>query len=1042
MNLRLSAWAIRNPIPVVVLMLGLLLAGITSFLGLPIKPFPDTSFPIVQVTVAQPGAAPREMVSQIVRPVESAIAGVQGVRTVQTQITPGVVAVTAEFPVGADVQRSLDDVRAAIDVIQPQLPGGIEPPTVQRLEMDSFPMVTYAVEAPGLSQSEAAWLADDVLVRRLMGVRGVAQVVRVGGLNREITVTLDPARMSALGITAGDVNSALSEAAVDATGGRGRIGDQEQAIRILGAVRSAEELADLDISLGNGRTVRLGEIARVDDAAAEPRGFALLNGKPVVALQVFKTKAASEVQVDDRVRAEIAAIGAERPDLRLTRLASTVEETRASYKATEHMLLEGMVLAALVVAFFLRDWRATLIAAVAMPLSLIPTFWVMSLLGFSLNIVSLLALTLVIGILVDDAIVEVENIAKRIARGETPYQAALIGADEIGLAVVAVTFTIVAVFLPVSALGGVVGQYFREFGITVSVAVLFSLLVARLVTPLLAAYFLTAKVKHDQEQTVPRWYLRLLDIALSNRLAAMAAGIAVFVASLGIASLLPTGFTPVGNKPVVFAAVEGPPGVTAEEMTARTRALTDQLRRDPAVESVFVTVGASGDAENSTAELRTGTVTILLKPRAERGVTAKEWQARVAPLVRATPDLRVSFLNEYGMPDVQIILGGEDEGALARAASALASEMRSVEGLAGVRLSSPPANLDLVIRLREAEAASLGVTAHAVAEAARVATIGELDALTPKLVDGDRRVPIRVKLSADDKARLDVIGLLPVQTSSGRSVPLSSVADLTFEPGVTRLDRFNRTPQITINAALDGITLGEATAAIEQLEAYRSLPEGVRHKPYGDAEYMAEMFAQFGGALGAGVLAMLAVLVLLFRDFFKPVTILMALPLSVGGAFAGLWATGMALDLPGMIGLLTLMGLVAKNSILLVEYAIEREREGMPARAAIVAACTQRARPIIMTTIAMIAGMLPTALGVGEGAEFRQPMAIAVIGGLITSTLLSLVLVPVMHLLVDSVERRIVPRLARLAGLAAHGGQPDRQSGAVTATPGASAPSP
>lgn len=1022
MNIRMSAWAIRNPIPVAVLMIGLLLAGLTSFVGLPIKPFPDTSFPVVQVTVVQPGAAPREMVSQVVRPVESAIAGVQGVRTVQTQVTPGVVAVTAEFPVGAEVQRSLDDVRAAVDAIRPQLPAGIEPPTVQRIEMDGFAMVTYAIEAKGLSPSELAWLADDVLARRLMGVRGVAQVTRVGGLNREISVTLDPARMSALGITAGDVNAALSAAAVDATGGRGRIGDQEQAIRVLGAVRTADQLAALDISLGAGRPVRLGDIATVTDAAAEPRGFALLDGKPVVALQIFKTKAASEVQVDDRVRAEIAAIAKDRPDLTLTRLASTVEETRASYKATEHMLLEGMLLAALVVAFFLRDWRATLIAAVAMPMSLIPTFWVMSLLGFSLNIVSLLALTLVIGILVDDAIVEVENIAKRIARGEKPYQAALIGADEIGLAVVAVTFTIVAVFLPVSALQGVVGQYFREFGITVSVAVLFSLLVARLVTPLLAAYFLTPKTKHHEEKPLPGWYRRLLDLALSNRFAAMAAGVAIFIGSLAIATLLPTGFTPVANKPVVYAAIEGPPGVTAEEMTARARDLTARLQQDPAVQSVFINVGASGNTENTTAELRTGMATILLKPREERGVTTKQWQARVAAQIGAVPDMRVSFLNEYGLADVQVILGGEDEARLAQAAAALAQEMRDVPGLAGVRLSAPPANADLVIRLREAEAAALGVTAQAVAEAARVATIGEMDAMTPKLVDGDRRVPIRVKLAAGDRASLDAIGQLPVRTASGAAVPLASVADLGFEPGATRLDRFNRTPQITINAALDGITLGEATQRIEALDAYRNLPDGVRHKPYGDAEYMAEMFSQFGGALGAGVLAMMAVLVLLFRDFFKPVTILMALPLSVGGAFAGLWLTGMALDLPGMIGLLTLMGLVAKNSILLVEYAIEREREGMSPRAAIVEACEQRARPIIMTTIAMIAGMAPTALGVGEGAEFRQPMAIAVIGGLVTSTLLSLVLVPVMHLLVDSVERRIAPRLARAFGLAPHGG--------------------
>lgn len=1017
MNMKFSAWGIRNPIAVCVVMLGLLYAGFTSFLQLPIKPTPDTSFPIVQVTILQPGAAPEEMIGQIVRPLEGAVSRVQGVRSVQTQVVAGYVATTVEFAVGDNVQRALDDVRGAVDSVRAQLPRDIEEPLVQRIDVDASPMVTYAVQSEKATAVDLSWTVDDQIVRQLTGVKGVAKVTRVGGVNREVNVVLDPRRMSALGVTAGDVNSALNAAAVDAAGGRGQISNQEQAIRILSAVRDTAALAELNINLGSGRTIKLKDIAEVQDGSAEARGFALLDGRPVIAIQIFKTKQASEVQVDKLVRTEIDAISAAKPGIKITRLSSTVEQTLASYKATQTMLWEGMLLAAIVVAFFLKDWRATLIAAVAMPLSLVPTFWVMHLLGFSLNVVSLLALTLVIGILVDDAIVEIENISKRIARGEKPYQAALVGADEIGLAVVAVTFTIVAIFLPVSSLEGVVGQYFREFGITVSVAVLFSLLVARFVTPLLAAYFLTEKAKHDDEKPLPKPYEQLLSWCLKHQFAALFAGILMFIGSLMIAGQLASGFTPVSNRPIVLASVEGAPGVRKQDMEASVTELTRRLKADPAVKSVFVTIGASGSTGDNGAELRSGTATILLKSRKERGITAKEWQARVYASVSSVPDLRVSFLTEFSLPEVQIILTGEDKALLAKAANQLAIDMKSLEGLASVRLSAPPSSPDLVIRPLEEQAALLGVSSASIADTVRVATLGELDAATPKLVDGERRIPIRVRLPVEARADLAVIGQLPVPTASGATVPLKSVARLSFEPGATRLDRFNRKPQITINAALDGITLGTATEQIKALKAYKGLPSGITHAEYGDAQYMAEMFNSFGAALAAGILAMLAILILLFGSFWKPVTILMALPLSVGGAFGALWLTGFGLDLPAMIGLMTLMGLVAKNSILLVEYAIEEEKRGIPARTAIVDACRQRARPIIMTTVAMVAGMVPTAVGYGEGSEFRQPMAIAVIGGLATSTLLSLVLVPVIHVLMDRLERVVNPFFARALGL-------------------------
>jgi hydrophobic/amphiphilic exporter-1 (mainly G- bacteria), HAE1 family len=1014
MTTGVSAWAIRNPVVVSVIMLAFLYMGLTSFVSLPIKPLPDTSFPIVQVSIALPGAAPRDIQNQIVRPVEGAIAGVTGVKTIQTQITQGFAITYAEFAVGDNVQRALDDIRSAVDSIRLQLPAGTENPIIQRLDVDANAMVTYAVQDSSKSPTDLSKFANDVLGRRLLAVKGVSRVTRSGGANREVSMLLDTARMAALRVSISDVNTAFNAAAIDVPGGRSAVGDQEQAIRVLSSVNSAEALEALQINLGNGKTVKLGDIATIEDGEAEAGGFAKLNGQSVVALQISKTKSASEVQVNNGVVAEIENFQSEFPNLKLIRLASSVEETKASYDATREMLLEGMVLAAIVVGIFLWDWRATLIASVAMPLSLIPTFWVMNMLGFSLNIVSLLALTLVIGILVDDAIVEIENIAKRISLGQKPYDAALIGADEIGLAVVAVTFTIVAVFLPVSWLGGIVGQYFREFGITVSVAVMFSLFVARFITPVMAAYYLTEKAHHAPQRQLPKWYSAILTGALNHRLIALFVGLAVFGGSLFIASQLPTGFTPTPNASIVYGSIEAAPGTTVSQMSERAIEVSEILKSDPDVASVFITAGNSGTGAELGGEVRSATATVILKPRKERALTSQEWETQMLPKLGKLPDLRVSFFNSSGGADVQIILGGQNYALLSSTANALVAEMRMLPSLESVRLSVPPANADLVIRPKTALATELGISAQVIADTVRIATLGVEKTSLPKMVDGDSRIPIRMKLPNTDRASVSAIGELPMPTAAGETVPLSLVAEIYFEPGTARIDHFNRIPQISINASLKGVTLGEAMAKIQDLKTYKNLPSGIAPQEYGDAQYLNEMFKSFGAALATGILAMLAVLVLLFRTFWKPITILAALPLSIGGAFGGLWLVGFALDLPAMIGILTLMGLVAKNSILLVEYAIEREREGLAPREAIIEACCERARPIIMTTIAMVAGMIPTAIGTSEGSEFRQPMAIAIIGGLLTSTLLSLVLVPVIHLLIGALGTFLDRWIARL----------------------------
>ncbi|MET0271427.1 MAG: efflux RND transporter permease subunit, partial [Phenylobacterium sp.] len=632
--------------------------------------------------------------------------------------------------------------------------------------------------------------------------------------------------------------------------------------------------------------------------------------------------------------------------------------------------------------------------------------------------VTLLALTLVIGILVDDAIVEIENIEKRVARGMRPFQAALEGADSIGLAVVATTMAIVVVFAPVSFMPGIPGQFFKEFGMTVCVAVLFSLLVARLVTPLMAAYFLKPASKPHERKAFKGYYRNVLEWALKHRIISAFAGLAMFVGSVMLVALLPTGFQPPGDPDFVYVNVQGPPGATIDDMEGAVQEVTRIMRAQPEVTDVFAQVGSTVSSFGpgsgpGASDVRSGTVTVLL--RSDRKVSGNELKDRVRAQIAAIPDVRLNFLDFQGSAGFQQVLTGDNPAALEKASLELEREMRTLTVIADPRPANPPVGPELVIRPKADEAARLGVSVATIAQAARVATVGDIEANVPKLNEGERRIPIRIRLPESARADVEQIRQLRLPTATGGVTTLGAVADIQFQAGPARIDRLNRERQITIQAELgDGVELGEATKAVNGLPIMKKLPPGVRPGAVGDAEAMQEMFGGFVVAFATAVFLMFAVLVLLFRSFFKPIVILAALPLAVGGAFIGLLLFNLSLSIPSLIGFLMLMGLAAKNSILLVEYAIEREREGMSQKDALIEACRERARPIVMTTLAMMAGMLPTALALEKGAEFRQPMAVAVIGGLITSTVLSLVLVPVVYEFVDDFENWLKPRLAKL----------------------------
>jgi multidrug efflux pump subunit AcrB len=1021
MTFGLSSWAIRRPIPTIVLFLVLTLAGISAFIKLPVNANPRVDFPVVTVSVVQAGAAPAELETQVTRRVEGAISGLANIRHVQSTVADGISVTTVEFQLDVDTDRATNDVRDAITQIRSDLPRDIEEPIVARVDVEGGAILYYAVRAPQMSAVDLSWFIDDTVSRELLAAPGVQRVQRLGGVGREINVALDPDQLAAFGISADQVNAQLQAINANVPGGRSRLGAREQSIRTLGSAATIEALADRPISLPGGRWTTLSALGEVTDGSAEPRELSRLNGEPVVGFSVFRARNSSDTEVEDAVVARIAQLEAATPGVKIVEVASTVDYTRESYKASMHTLIEGALLTVVVVFIFLRDWRATLIAAIAMPLSILPTFAAMDLLGFTLNSITLLALTLVIGILVDDAIVEVENIDRHLHMGKRPFQASIDAADQIGFAVVAITATIVAVFLPVSFIGGIVGKYFSQFGLTVAFAVLASLLVARLVTPLMAAYLLKPKpVAPDQAKPrsgLARRYVGLLELAMRRRLITLGIGAVVLIGSIMMIPLLASGFLPTSDRSLSQLSLELPPGSTLTDSDAATRRIATALADRPEVRSIFATAGGGG--ADGVGDVRNGSLVINLVPPGERDLSQREFERTVAGIVAQTPDIRFSFQSENAARDISIILVGDNPETLAEAVRALEAQMRGVPGIANVQSAEPLPRPELQITPRFDEAARLGVSTLAIGTIARIATVGDTDANSAKFNLGDRQIPIRVQLARAAQGDLEALSMLRVATDNGGTVPLTSVADIAVSEGPGLLNRFDRQRRTTLNADLAGIPLGAALERIAALPAMRDLPAGVREVKYGEAEYIDEMYKSFGSAMAFGILMVFAVLVVLFKDFLQPVTILIALPLSIGGAIGALLLYGGALDLPAVIGLLMLMGIVTKNSILLVEFAIEKRREGLDRHTALVESGVERARPIIMTTLAMIAGMTPAAIGIGADAGFRAPMAIAVIGGLITSTLLSLVFVPVVFTYMDDLRNWAGRRLGRITSVTA-----------------------
>jgi multidrug efflux pump subunit AcrB len=1024
----ISAWSIRNPVPAIVLFVMLTVAGIVSFIRMDINDSPDIDFPAVSITITQPGAAPSELETQVTQRIEAAVRTLEGVDEIQSFVSEGNSTTIVQMAIGQSVDRAVNEARDAVTQIRGNLPEGILEPQVSRVKINDNDLGSYSAIATDMTIEQLSWYIDNTVTKELLSVPGMGGVERNGGVSREIRVILDPARLAAQGLTASQINNQLRQVNLDAPGGRAEIAGAEQSVRVLGNARTAYDLGQTQINVGDGRTIRLADVATVRDLYAEQRSAAAVDGKPVLSFDFKRAKGSSDVTVFREGKKKLEELEKRNPRVKFRLRVDGSKYPLEQYKSAIHAMLEGAILAVVVVFLFLRDWRATVISALAIPLSAIPTFWFMELMKFTLNEMTMLALSLVAGVLVDDAIVEIENIVRHMRMGKTAYQASIDAADEIGLAVLATTMAIVGVFLPVGLMPGISGQFFKNFGLTVVVAVLMSLAVARLITPMIAAYFLRAggHVEHgggpvmNFYRRVLAWTLdeggapaarakggvhRALGYWRDHRFWVVMMGVGAFLFTLFLFTQIPMSFQPASDQPRSTVTITMPPGSTLETTQGVVDQVYELIRKQPEVESVYTrTLVGSGRV---TAQLRE-----------KRDKTSTEFERGLAPQLAKIADARVNFQSQFGFGDnnrdISVTLGGDDPVVLRQAADRVVQDMAKMPGLIAPRIAGDLNRPEIIIKPRLDLAANLGVTTAALSNAIRIATIGDIDQNSARFSLSDRQIPIRVALEQSSRSRLATIENLPVQTQSGGSVPLNLVAEIGFGSGPTRIQRINQQRQLTIGADLQpGVATSVALPKIKQLPAMKSLPVGVQELNVGQAKWQLEMLMNFVTAVVSGVFLVFSVLVLLYRRLLPPLVNMGSLLLAPLGGLLALLISGDALSMPVFIGLLMLLGIVAKNSILLIDFALEEMTAGVAPYAAIVDAGRKRAQPIVMTTVAMVAGMVPTALSLSGDGAWRAPMGIVVIGGLTVSTMLTLLIVPAAFSLAIGIERRVGPWLGR-----------------------------
>ncbi len=1028
----ISDFAIRRPVITIVTMLALVVFGVFALLNLDTDEFPDVQPPIVAIAIPYPGASPDSVEREVLDPVEEAISGISGVDKITSSALDGFATLTVQFVFEKDLQEATQQIRDAISGIRNDLPLEMEEPVLTRFDPADLPIVSLTLSSPSMSGADLTTLADPGLTRQLRAVKGVAQVSVVGGIEREMTVALKPSALQASGIGITQVVQALQAQNLAAPVGRLTGDFDERTIRLQGRLDTPEEFAQLVVAEQGGRVVRLGDVADVHAGTEEQRTAATFNGEKAVGIDVVKSKGYSTTSVAQTIRDEVERMRGTLPQgvsLRIVRDAGTrVEE---SVRNVEEALVEGAALTVLVVFVFLNSWRSTVITGLALPVSVLASFVAVWAFGFTLNTMSLLGLSLAIGILIDDAIVVRENIVRHVELGKDHFKAAHDGTDEIGLAVAATTFSIVVVFVPIAFMGGIAQQWFAPFALTIASSVLVSLFVSFSLDPMLSAYWPDPHPHAEARAWVTRrldrfntWfdrradgYKRVIAWALDHRWSMVGLALVTFVAAIALPvfGVVGGGLFPVQDVSEFNIVIQTPPGSNLQYTMLKAEEAARLARAKPEVAYSYTTIGGQTGAVDE------GTVYVRLKPKSERGRSQDEVSAELRTelyrLGGVTAAISSGFLDTQ--KQIQLQIRGPDAGELNRLASAIAEQVQQVAGAVDVGLSTRGQKPELDVRIDRGLAGSMGLTVGQIAQALRVAFAG-VDAGDWVDPSGETR-DVTVRINPSARERLESLQGLPISLPGGPQpegaphvVPLRQVATITSTLGPARIDHLDRDRVVSVQANTQGRSL---TAVMDDIQARLPrvpLPAGYAMTSGGQTADQQEIFSRIGSSLGIAVMLMYLVLVVQFGSFLEPLAILLSLPLSLIGVMLALLVTGSTLNLMSMIGVILLMGIVAKNAILLIDFAKWSEASGMDRREALIEAGRVRLRPILMTTFALIAGMVPVALGIGEGADFRAPLGRAVIGGVITSTLLTLLVIPTIYEILsdwrDSLTARVTGR--------------------------------
>ncbi len=1019
----ISEVAIKRPVTTVMMILVLLVMGLISYRQLPVELYPNVDFPIVSITTTYPGASAAEMETLVSKPIEDAVSAINGIEHINSTSSSGISTVLIEFQLEKEVMDAANEVQEKVALLRGQLPEDAEEPIIARMDPTAVPVQFYTVTSKNMPLEQLTDFARDEIKPILQKVDGVAEVAILGGREREVQVMLDPALLSQYKITPAQVANRLRQENLDFPSGQIETNSMVLSLRTVNSYKTATQVGNTPIGIqggtaaqGGGKVILLSDLGTVRDGFKDASSETLWNGERAVVLSIQKQSGTNTVEMAHRIEEQIHDIQTTAPPgVQLSLSYDTAQFVEESAEAAMEELIIGSVLAIIVIFIFLRTVRGTLIAAVAIPTSVIATYTFMAMMGFTLNMMSLMALSLVVGILVDDAVVDLENIFRHIEMGEHPFRAAINATNEIGLAVVATTFSIVAVFAPVGFMGGIIGRFFRQFGLTVSVAVLVSLLVARTLTPMLAAYFLKPMpIKHEDEheaavkgiggvyQSILRWSLR-------HRFITLGLAILSFVAAIPIAGLLPTAFTPNNDRDEFSIGVEMPAGSSLQETSSVLNEIARRAKSEPLVENMLITAGSSQ------GNVASGSVAVTLKSKKEgRNEPSFKIQDRLQKLTQTIPGAVISY-RETGGPgggdagDVTLSLQGDSLSELQKLSDTLLAKLRSMPVVADASASTGTPRQEILLNVDQRRAMELGITPATISSTIRAASLGDM---ATQMRLETTNVDIRVRLSDAQRYDISRLQALPVMTASGAEVPLGSLAQFIYQTGPTNINRYDRERQIKLNInMIGGASISDITRPLTEELEKMEMPPGVTYEFLGQAERMKDAFSNMGAAMLLAVIFIYMILASQFEHFVHPITIMMALPLSFAGAFLGLFLGNKEISLMSLIGIIMLMGLVVKNSILLIDYTLTLQKGGVPRNQALLLAGPVRLRPILMTTIAMVVGMVPVAMQLTIGSEGRSPMAVAVIGGLITSTLLTLVVVPVAYAVMDDLVNWVVKKL-------------------------------